>query len=626
MKSMPHRFLLLLLALTFLLGCSEGNSDSSTTDGDTVLLVDGDAESPVDGDLDGDSTEMMDSESDSEADPFLRWTIDPEHPFFVFNVYMNTGPEEAANLADLIPDDVQPFFGVQLVGKYPYDDDPEHRQWVETMVDAFASHGIPTFVQAEAWNTRSDIPMSFYESLFERSPLFLGLVYAEFSANGLTMEGMDEDHVQRIIRAVETVSAYDGFLLWQDMGWEWSGVYDESGHPFVEAGSDPLLFDLFSRLGRHVILQDKHNGSGKRFQGPAAAMGWWSSGLINAWGVNSEDWIWWESGWGPLFGEHGGGQKAYDAEVARWNFPLAMTGQDWLADLAGGASVFSIEVGFGNGDFAEPTPAFKHVQLPFMRRVIENRILLSRSEFLGKVQVAYQPSGPWGYDMHNDDIFKGLYGPEESSLYEWLPSTGRYFYLPILPTLAGEEITAKYPEVIGTEKWKSEWKDDQGAKIAWFDERYPAVEGDSWFVNVGNRWFFMNPNENVDVATTFAFPLSNWPCLNFSGSIEPHLFGFITEEETGLSIRLSNYRIDGQGMLDDFGAEDIFEAYMTDPYDGDTRRTEFVLQGLTTEPQPFFDGTREFDHTATFADGALTIALDHNGAVDIIIPLDRECL
>jgi len=555
----------------------------------------------------------------------LRWQIDPEHPFFVFNLYMNTSPQQVENLASLIPADVLPYFGVQLVGKYPYDDVPEHRRWVEETVDACTRYGIPTFVQAEAFNTRSDIPMSFYESLFERSELFLGIAFAELSASGLTMEGMDDDHVQRIIRAVETVAAYDGLFLWQDMGYEWSGIFDESGHPFVEAGSEPLLFDLFGRLGRHVILMDKHNGAGKRFQGPAAAMGWWSSGLVGAWGVNSEDWIWWEGGWGPLFEEHSGVSKGYDAEVARWNFPKAMTGQDWLADLAGGASVFSIEVGFGNGDFSLPTPAFTHVQLPFMRQVIEHRMLLSPQEFLQKVRVAYQPSGPWGYDMHNDDIFKGLYGPEHDSLYEWLPSTGRYFYLPILPTLAGEDITGLYAEVVGTDMWDAEWKDNHAAKQAWFDARYPEVQGDSWVVNIEDRWFLMNPNENVNISTTFAFPLAIRDCLALEGSIEPHIFGFVMETKEGLAIQLSNYRIDGQGMLDDFGTEGIFDAYMNTPYDETLRPTVITLSGLGAEPEVNLEGSRDFEHTTSFSDGVFTVSLKHNGMVDISIPLSATC-
>ena len=604
-------------------GCVSGNNSSpGSPKGDQEYA---ERDVPVAGG-DGDDDGPEDTIEDEQENPVtLRWKIDPDHPFFVFNVYFGVEPEKAANLVALIPDDVRPYFGVQLVGKYPYDDVPEHRQWVEAMVDAFASQGVPTFVQADAFNSRSDMPVSFYESLFFRSPLFLGLVFAELSAAGLTIEGMDDDYVQRIVRAVETVAAHDGFFLWQDMGYEWRGVYDESGHPFVEAGSEPLLFDVFTRFGRHVILQDKHNGGGKRFQGPAAAMGWWSSRLVGAWGVNSEEWLWWEAGWGPLFGENGGVPKAYDSLTARWNFPLAMTGQDWLADLAGCASVFSIEVSYSNGDFSKSTPAFQHVHLPFMRQVIGRRTLLSRQEFLDNVRVAYRPSGPWGYDMHNDDIFKGLYGPEKSSLFEWLPSTGRYFYLPILPTLAGQEIADRYPEVIGTDKWEADWMDAAAVKQAWFNERYPAVTGDSWFVNISKRWFLMNPNENVDIATTFSFPLVNRPCLTLSGTIEPHFFAFIYETDAGFSIRMSNYRIDGQGMLDDFGPEGVFDAYMNDPYDEATRPTLLSLKGLEAGPVITWGGSREFQHRETFSVDTLTMTIDHNGYVEIDIPIQGEC-
>lgn len=610
------RLLLLSAACVYCAGCASSPGSDVLQDG----FADADVAATPDistGDVTAVDTDLPDQTDSTEP---LRREFSPDRPFFMFNVYMGTDAASADRLAALIPADFKPYFGVQLVGKYPYDNDEEHLEWVRQMVDAFTANDIPTLVQAEAFNTRSDIPMTFYESLFDRSPLFLGIVFAELSASGLSIEGMDADYEQRIVRAVETVAAHNGFFMWQDMGYEWSEMTLESGHPFVEAGASTLLFDLFSRLGRHVILIDKHNGDGKRFQGPAAAMGWWSSGLVNSWGVNSEDWIWWEGGWGTLFGPHCEFPKGCDGTLARWNFPLVMTGMDWLADLAGGASVFSIEVGFANGDFSKPTPAFTNVQLPFMRMVINNNLLISREEFRTYSRVAYQPSGPWGFDMHHDDIFKGLYGPEIDSLREWLPSTGRYNYLPILPTLAGPEVKALYHEVVGTDYWEANWKDNQQAKIDWFNERYRAVEGDSWVVNNGTGWFMMNPNENVDIATTFSFKLINRPHITLSGTFEPHTLAVAVEKPTGITIWLSNYRIDGQGMLDQFGADGIFDAYMADPWDDGLRRTELTMTGTAPDPSSVeFTCSDNFTRNVEAVDDRTIVTIDHNGPVVINI-------
>jgi|GEM_PF-74025 len=551
----------------------------------------------------------------------FRVEISATKPLFVWNLYGD--PSAVGKIAARLPEDVKPFFAFQFVPAEPYDFSDAWKASVEAMLAAADLAGVPMFVQVEHGNTRNPATADYWRAQFGAHPRFLGLVFAELVWSGLGLTGLDDDYMSRLAAALEIVAAHGGYVLWQDMADDRPGAWQEIPHVFVKAGGNAGLMAAFRQYGAHLILQDKHNGSGKRFVGPAAAMGFWTSCVAANWGVNSEDWLWWEAGFSTPFAPDPENPKQGPDWSSVFSFPDALFGLDWLADLAGGATVFSLEAPFhGFGDAARFSPAFERVLLPLIRLILAEHLIPTRDEVVAKVKVAYQPEHDHPPELWGDELFRGLYGPSRRSLFEWLPSTGRYFYVPILPVLSTADERARFPEVVDSTRWATELT-GLDAKQAFFDARYPAVgEGDAWVVGFPGRWFVLNPNENQDVTATFRFPLHD-AGLTLSGSFGPHTLAVVLARADGLDVHLSNFRIDTLADVwsrppltgDDVSA--YLDAYYADPTDHALRRSRLAVEGLAAKAHVEVEAGPETLVADRFEDGAHRLDVDHNGPVTL---------
>jgi len=561
----------------------------------------------------------------------LRRPISPGAPLFLFNLY--GGPDEVRSIDAVLPEDVRPYFAIQYVPPEPYDDSPAFRERVEAVAAAAEAAGLPLFVQTEHCYTRNETPMSYWSGLFERRASLIGLVFAEISCTGLQLTGLDADYMERMKTTIETVAAHGAYFLWQDMGWDRPGPWEKVPHVFVKAGSDEALYRSIREHAAHVLLMCKQNGDGRRFVGPAAALGWWTSCGVGQWGVNPEDWVWLEAGYRHLYEPSDGWGPFRASWLPVFTYPDALFGMEWMIAASGGATLFALEApfhGFASLEIERRTPAFEHVLLPLIRGLLARDLIPTRDEVRARMRVAYHPGVPVPPELNGDELFRGLYGPEEDDLYEWLPSTGRYYFLPVLPVLAGQGTTGLFPAVFDDADYARELS-DEGDRRAFFDARYPAVgEGDSWFVNMGAHWYVANPHENADVVTTFAFPLNRWAGRVLSGSLSPHTFAVVTEEAAGLRLHLSNYRIDAEADVwanaerveaDPLGY--VNEIYIPAPTDGDLRRTVVHLQAPGREPGLEISGHPGFVYTTAFdaGTGVWALTVDHNGPVDVTVAL-----
>jgi hypothetical protein len=562
----------------------------------------------------------------------FRRPIGPDAPLIVYNVYGGTPTSHVDHFHALLPDDVRAAFALHLVPSSK-DDTPENRAWIEGMLAAAEAWGMPSFVQAESFSSRSDVPMSYWDELFDRFPHFLGLAFAELSASNLTLKGMDADHRARLARALETVAAHDGYLLWQDMGYDNGHAGVQTPHVFVQAGADPALFHAIEQYGRHLIVMDKKNGTGKRFGGPAAAVGWWLSGLVGNWGVNSEDWLWWESGYGRLFEPSSGKPRTSDDWMAVFTFPDALFGLDWLTALSNGATVFSLEApfhGYAGPDALQATPAFLQVLLPLIRQMLSRPLIPTLPQVLARVPAAALPAGPNPTWLQDDALFQGLYGPAESSLYEWLPSTGRYGVVAVLPALAGPESLAPFARVWDDATLTGELA-SPGARAALLEPLCPPPSsGDAWVVPLPGAWALANPRENEDVDATFLLLTASHPDVTLAGSLPAHTFALAFEDDDALRLHLSNHRIDsdadvwGNPLLE---ADDpmgwVSQVYLAGGNGAPLRTTSLRVVGPWSAA-PAVQATPTagiaLDQAWDAATGTLQLSIGHNGPVDVAIP------
>jgi hypothetical protein len=573
----------------------------------------------------------------------LRVEISSENPLFVFNLY-NCDTSSIYWLDDNMPGDIKDNWAIQFVSLIK--DKPEARSDVEAALRVCDELGFKAFIQVQHTSRRNDVPSDFLDSLFKNHHMLIGLVVAEFSVAMSPLYGMSITMTQGIKRFIDVVVPNGGYFMWQDMGYEWK-------HPFSVAGSNTSLFEKITTHKENIIFVDKHNGRSKRYVGPASAMGFYVTDQAAAWGINSEDWIWWEAGLGPLFEESVGVSRAHRMWPSVFTYPESLYGAEWLIAAAGGATVYSLECpyhGFATLDTEKRfLPAWHKVILPLVRKLLNDNLIPDRSAVLDKMKVAYHPDSALPREYQDDDLFKSLYGPEESSLYEWLPSTGRYYFLPVLPKLSPDNALGLFDDVITTDYYKKHFRNNPAAKQDYFNARYPSFsEGDSWVVNHANTWYLVNPNENRDVQTDFKFALKNHPEVHLSGLLSSHAHGIVQElsQTDQLKIYLSNYRVDTEKDIwsytsdkfdpllllnnligifpykNDFDLRTYINHMIDDPSIETQRQSRVSIDWQKDgEPEYEINGNPGFHYTTDLKDGKFTISVWHNGQVDLLLNL-----
>ncbi|GKX30733.1 fucolectin [Vallitalea longa] len=576
-------------------------------------------------------TSMCNFDLDARAESPLRRPISEDNPLFFYNLYYGEqGPDNIEAFWNVLPDDVKDYFAIMILPESPYDYTEVNRNWIESMLDKAQELNIPVIIQNEAFNTHSNIPKSYYSQLFDDYSVLIGLCFAELSVANLGVVTPDASTIQSMKDTIDTVAEKGGYFIWQDMA-------TFTTHVFLKVGADNDLFNKFKDNSEHIIIMDKHNGKSKRFVTPAAAMGFWLSDLAGNWGSNSEDWLWAEAGYSRLYEEP---ESVIWTDIFRkdewkkvFTFPDAQYGVDWLQDMAFGANVFSLECpyhGFTSMESDQLTPAFNNVVLPLIRKMINNSIIPSKQEVYDKVKVAFHPNEQKPGSLEDDEFFKKLYGADNTE-HEWMPSNGRYFGIPILPVLSGEEEFDDFTTILHSDKYDGHFPSVY-EKVNLMNSIYPSIgTGDSWFVNNDNNWFIANPHENEDIATTFEFPLKINTCTSLGGQIAPHTFGIVEESEDSLDIHLSNYRIDAEtDVWNNSNYEfknDIKEyvrnQYIANPTDDELRESIIIIKGATDGEPVISDivGDNGFEYITDWEEELqeYTITVNHNGPVDMTI-------
>ncbi len=560
----------------------------------------------------------------------LRRVISNENPLFVYSsVYAGASSSQLLNFRRMLPDDVRPYFAVHINPKK--EDSKQTRIWIESILDTAQELDMPAIIEVEGFDSRNDTPMSYWRELFDRYHVLIGLNISELGATGvLSGSGMDNEFIDKMIQYIDVAASKGGYFIWQDMGYDWP--FPKKPHVFLKAGADRRLYAKFVEDGDHIILVHKHNGNGRRSTTDAAAIGFWASGLTSNWGVHSEGWLWWEAGNERLFGPSAGYTRSKYPWKSVFSFPDAQYGMEWLMAAVGGATIFSLETyfqGYSSCKGDMPTPAFENVLLPMIRLIINNGIIPGRKQALAKIKAAYQPLKPNDYILRKDLLFKGLYGAEKNTQNEWLPSTGRYYYLPVLPVLAGDDIRAKFPFVFNSDYYRKNFKSIK-KKQSFFNRLYPETsKGDSWIVNFGTSWYIVNPNENKNVTTTFEFTLKNGDGASLSGSISHHTYAVVEEKPDSLIIHVGNYMIDSDADVwdnpdfpDDNPCEYVDKRYIPNPTDDHLRTSRFKITGLNVKkPEIHVEIGKNGNFDISRNSNNATITINHNGTAEVVISL-----
>jgi hypothetical protein len=460
-------------------------------------------------------------------------------------------------------------------------------------------------------------------------------------ATELSVTQLQNFDIDYLVDLIDLAAENGAQVIWQDMGYPyWHNV-------FLKAGADERLFRAIRDHGEHVILVDKQNGRGQYFLTRAAILGMWASGPISAWGVNPEDWWWFEMGYGapytPSRGsrgyavEHSCGETGGWDLASAWAMPDILYGQTMLTAMAAGATVYSFEMpnhAYGSrveGAGYVESPAFRNVIAPLLRLIVSGKVLPTREEATERMRIAYQCKSVEEDEviMPGEWLFRPLYGAKRSDSQiaanwlspEFINRNGRYYFLPVLPVLASEEQRRKFERVIGP----GQFKDDKALR-AYFDVIYPdRFGGDALVLETEHALYITNSNENKDRAQDFAATLSEGPVSQISGRLSAHSLAVARTVGGRIELHVNNYMVDWhiwdgptEGSFDSGGH---YRRYMTEPDERRRRPTVFrcVFRGETRPNVTWTGVNADFGDQWDERSRTLTIVLVHNGPVDITI-------
>lgn len=512
---------------------------------------------------------------------------------------------------------------------------PESERRIRSELDRATSIGAPAWVYVLDHSRHTPFPLRILEDLLDKYPVVKGLAATELSGGR-----MPEWMVAWLAAMIDLCARTDALAIWQDM------AYPHWEHVFLRAGAHERLFASILAHGSHVALVDKQNGRGQYFLTRAAVLGMWASGIVTAWGVNPEDWWWYEMGFGRP-GTQSRGPRGYaidhtPEEEAGWGWasclsaPDALYGQTMVTATAAGASIYSFEcpahahgAAGPDGTFAF-SPAWKHVILPLLERIAAG-LLPSREEVLERLPVAYrcrsleEPE----IDLPGERLFRPLYGARRSDPVirctgvspEFINRTGRYFFLPVLPALAPGSSDEPFRHVIRAGRFT-----DEPALRAFFDDLFPDERtGEACVLRVGERFFVTNTRENEEVTEDFACAPEGGPIRRLEGTLPVHTYLLVSSAGGCLELHLNNYLVDthiwDEPLPERFDVAAYCRRYITEPDDRNLRATELRLGSRDgRRPKVAWSGYRvEVEEYWDERAAVLRLRVRHNGPVDLSV-------
>jgi hypothetical protein len=456
----------------------------------------------------------------------------PEHPIFTME---GCRVPDWGRFKNTLPEDIKPYvaFNTHL---YNTDDYIGYYRPLNEM-------GILTFIRTHGPGAMSHwMPLSMLEELFQTYPNVIGIMGGE-SLTSHYMGGEMQAYVNRLLK----LCGKYGRIFYDADGTgpaenKWEVLYEKSG---------PLM----NEYRDYLIFAQKNNILHRQFMTQSAVLGLYLSDNILAQGAWEDGgWYWQQTGFrklGEIMGQRGGDVTMMPGIFWTLNYTMG---------LGLGCSVFSFEGQVGttpvpkdwsmaekgfppdisNSAYRNPAaywttdgellPAFKRFCLPFIRAVINRKLVPTKEEVKANVKIAVYNDGvpkktdgdQYYYEWEN--LFRGTYGFRDigahpGSLMEYFPNTGRYFYFPVLPQ--GKRNLGEGIDVRPLSQFTTV---DEVKTI--FNAAYPAwYTGDALVNIVGNTISVLNSNENIDEIQTYSVPLKDRGLVNnIAGKIGTHAY------------------------------------------------------------------------------------------------------
>lgn len=525
----------------------------------------------------------------------LRLYVDEENPLFMIrNCPIWGGPQTGEAFAEYaiktyyaLPEDIRNF-AVIYIDEGTTDMTPARQLefWHELLTITDEAN-VPIVCQSECFCTnkqRDPFTQEELSEVFKQHPSMMGFVQVELSTNGVTNEklaydevtddqGVNKNILRRLKSCIKACAENGGLFIWQDMEY----IYHKKANYINQILKDRELYDLLKANSENVIIMDKHNGHGRHFASQANILGCWLDDVCGNWGVNLENFLWYEEGF-IEYDDLGVAPNEPDP-ITTAKYPPALFGIDMIADMVGGATVYAIEGTFSRGGlyhFVDGeiilTPTFYEVLYPIYQLIL-NGAVPDKEEVKSNIKVAYKMSNPRAYALSGNDahILQGLYCDTFTFFQEkfeniyfdctktWVPSTARYYIVPILPIYSEPEEVLPESTILSDFSYFINLLFINPLKVKFFNEHYEETyEGDGVLFDINDYIYIFNSNENktIDSEQSVSYTLDSGKKL--STTFVAHTYAILDESDNGISIDLCNLRLDSDAVCNGLESEDQF--------------------------------------------------------------------
>lgn len=563
----------------------------------------------------------------------LRMYVDEENPLFMIrNCPIWGGPQTGEAFAEYaiktyyaLPEDIRNF-AVIYIDEGTTDMTPARQlEFWDELLTVTDSENVPIVCQSECFctnKTRDPFTQEELSAVFKEHKSLIGFVQVELSTNGVTNEklaydevtednGVNKNILARLKSCIKACAENGGLFIWQDMEY----IYWKKLNYVNHILKDKELYDLLKSNTENIVIMDKHNGHGRHFASQANIMGCWLDDVCGNWGVNLENFLWYEEGF-IEYDDLGVAPNEPDP-ITTVRYPPALFGIDMIADLVGGATVYAIEGTFSRGGLYHfvdgeviMTPTFYDVLYPFYQLIL-NGAVPDKQKVKENVRVAYKMTSPTSYALSGNDahILQGLYCDTFTLIQEkieniyfnctkdWVPSTGRYYIIPILPIYSEPEEVLPDSYILNDFKYFFNLLFINPIKTRFFNKFYEETyTGDGVLFDINDYIYVFNSNENktIDSEQTVNYTLPE-SGKKMSAEFVAHTYAVIDESKEKISIDLCNLRLDTDEVCGGLESEDRFmRAYAAGGKRSNPenfRASVIELSGFENEPTVTADGS-----------------------------------
>ncbi len=592
----------------------------------------------------------------------LRIYVDEENPLFMIrNCPIWGGPQTGEAFAEYaiktyyaLPEDVRNF-AVIYIDEGTTDMTPARQlEFWDELLTITDEANVPIVCQSECFctnKTRDPFTQEELSAVFREHPSMMGFVQVELSTNGVTNEklaydevtddqGVNKNILRRMKSCIKACAENGGLFIWQDMEY----IYHKKANYVNQILKDRELYDLLKSNSENVIIMDKHNGHGRHFASQANIFGCWLDDVCGNWGVNLENFLWYEEGF-EEYDNLGVAPNEPDF-IYTSKYPPALYGIDMIADMVGGATVYAIEGTFSRGGLYHfidgevvLTPTFYEVLYPIYQLIL-NGAVPDKEEVKSNIKVAYKMSAPRAYALSGNDahLLQGLYCDTYTFFQEkinniyfdctktWVPSTARYYIVPILPIYSNPDEVLPESTILTDFSYFFNLLFINPLKVRFFNNRYEETyEGDGVLFDINDYVYIFNSNENktIDSEQSVSYALDSGKKIN--ATFVAHTYAILNEGADGIDIDLCNLRLDTDAVC--HGQEDengFMIAYAQGGRRSDPknfRESVIEISGFETEPTVTAAGANGATMKTEWneATKTLTLSVISNGEVKITI-------